>query len=473
MGNITSRQATNLIDSFVLRLARIIDSTLRRLNRSLSTFSSFFFSKLFGYDVVIVDDACANSVELTRKDSLVCGPGNVCIVPASRIQHRQLEKKRRSERRRRAEAAALGEKMLRKHGYSVVDSVPSSPTSDREKVRVSLGEVARAPAARSEKERETVGERERGKLWVMGNVAASSRSSDAKKSPTIPNSPTGIDEMVLQRVQDQRSNIASNSTVIKRRIQPRKSSRPPLPPPPSQHHLPSAEIDPKSAPTSIASVAETDESPSGGRASKPSAALPPGALSLRPSPWEPTFRHPFSAAHEPLPSPTATTIQPQPRQPSRPKLSLDTTLPAASTTAPASSSTSSPHRPSLARRSIDTLSLRHNSLDAPPAIDVKSLATKAVRESKGRAVWKDHVHKAAMHKCLQQQTPAAAAGGRRFSTATLGPGGPLMRVKTSETDLLSADAVAQRARRGSSPSLASGRSTHVVREASPLHDVGG
>lgn len=460
MGNITSRQATNLIDSFVLRLARIIDSTLRRLNRTLSTFSSFFFSKLFGYDVVIVDDASPNAVELTRKDSLVCGPGNVCIVPASRIQHRQLEKKRRSERRRRAEAAALGEKMLRQHGYRVVDSVPSSPTSDREKVRVSLGEVARAPVARSEKERETVGERERGKLWVMGNVAASSRSSDSKNSPTTPTTPTGIDEMVLQRVQDQRSNIASNSTVIKRRIQPRKSSRPPLPRPPSQHHLLSSEVDPKSAPTNIASVAETDESPSGGRVSKPSAALPPGALSLGPSPWEPTFRHPFSAAHEPLPSPTAvTTTQPQPRQPSRPKLSLDTSV------SPLASSPS-PHRLSLARRSIDTLSHRP-SMDTP--IDVKSLASKAVRESKGRAVWKDHVHKAAMQRCLQQQTPAGA--GRRFSTATLGPGGPLMRVKTSDT-FLEVDA-GQRARRGSSPSLASARSTPMVREVSPLHDVGG
>ncbi|KAI3479109.1 hypothetical protein L1887_58903 [Cichorium endivia] len=186
MGNIGSRHASNVVDGFVLRLARIVDSVLRTINRKLSVLSSYFFSRVFGYDVVFSDElasptyaagAGASTATARRGDPLVCGPGNVCIVPASRIQQRLAEKKRRSERRKRAEAAAMGKEMLQRHKaanrrseYSKVDSPPSSPITEKEKIIHSLGPVARAPPPRPEIERETAAERDRGKLWVLGNV---------------------------------------------------------------------------------------------------------------------------------------------------------------------------------------------------------------------------------------------------------------------------------------------------------------
>ncbi|CDU25995.1 uncharacterized protein SPSC_06166 [Sporisorium scitamineum] len=520
MGNITSRQATNLIDGFVLRLARTVDAVLRTINRKLSTVSSYIFSRVFGYDVVFADDTSPTATDLCRKESLVCGPGNVCIVPASRIQQRQLEKKRRSERRKRAEAAALGEELLRKHGYSKVESAPSSPVreTEREKVMQSLGPVARAPPARPVEERETVGERERGKLWVMGNIQP--REVKGKGSTPEPTSPVGdktIDQQVVKRMQDQRSNLTAESAVIKRRIQPRKSSK-------HAHKVntslatasntggaggriqPVVEADETIAEVAIdpGHVMPRKEVPKPLHAPQPRV-LPPGALSLGPSPWAPAFRHPFSADHEPLP-----TVKPKPHaQQSRPKLSLDThlekfplpnsspatflasptehsdpddtptTAPFTISRPPSAASFTRSRTPGLARKSIDAISLR-SSFDASSsaaAIDVKTLATKAVKEEKGRKVWKDQVNKAAMQRCLlqQHQLPLTAAGaggaaGRRFSTATLATDKALTRVKTHEERV-------NQGRRGSSPALnagftvgamTSGKSTPVLWAESPL-----
>lgn len=530
MGNISSRQAEISVDSFVLGLAHIIDSAFRRINRALSTFSSLFFSRIFGYDVVFVDTSSPASAALTRKESLVCGPGNVCIVPANRVQQRQLEKKRRSERRKRAEAAAMGDKLLHNHRYSIVNSVPNSPV--REDVHASLGQVAKAPVARPAEERETVSERERGKLWVMGNVAASHRSQPKtevriNRLASSPLSPERIDEHVLQRVQDQRWHVHSDSTMIKRQIQPRKSSRSTQP-----SLFSAARVETPSANrggAKIAPVVETDETVAEGafdsghltRRKQPlhaATVLPPGALSLGASPWQPTFRHPFSAEHEPWQMNTTVVMMSKPKQhmkqqQQRPKLSLDiqtgpaTTPPFASPISvdddadqsvtalqagytisrPPSAASSANHnraRASMARKSIDAISLR--SIDsshpnASAAIDVKLLATKAVKEERGRKVWKDHVNKAAMQRCLQQQHPEGGSGmgmGRRFSATTLAAGGVggLARVKTNEADLLGTGAM-RKPRRGSSPSLAlqmpltSGRSTPVLRAESPLHTI--
>ncbi|TKY86206.1 hypothetical protein EX895_005031 [Sporisorium graminicola] len=544
MGNISSRQATNLIDGFVLRIARTVDAVLRTINRKLSLLSSYVFSRVFGYDVVISDThtPLGGNHALSRQDSIVCGPGNVCIVPASRVQQRQLEKKRRSERRKRAEAAALGEKLLHKHhGYRKVEGAtpPSSPVSEaereRERVMQSLGRVATAPAPRPEAERETVGERERGKLWVMGNVQPTVHARGQKVSPPAsPASATGvgekmIDQHVLRRMHDQRSSLTAEAVVIKRRIQPRKSSK-------HAQKLVRATQQSNAATAApggdaIQPVVEADETAADRTAadgvhavSRKEVALhaprprvlPPGALSLGPSAWEPAFRHPFSADHERVP-----TTNPRHLPHSRPKLSLDThleasPLPSASTAAFLASPTSddpptfaAPAPPlsrppsaashhtrsrtpaSVARKSIDAISLR-SSFDASPsspaaaAIDVKMLATQAVKEEKGRKVWKDQVNKAAMQRCLLQQNHAlpltaagAGAGGRRFSTATLAADRALTRVRTQEGDARAP--VLHQGRRGSSPALnagfagvggmTSGRSTPILRAESPLHSV--
>ncbi|SPO27039.1 uncharacterized protein UTRI_10500_B [Ustilago trichophora] len=551
MGNISSRQATNLIDGFVLRLARTIDSILRTINRKLSTISSFFFSRVFGYDVVFTDDSapCAphGGTSGDPAQGLMC-QGNVCIVPASRIQQRQMEKKRRSERRRRAEAAALGEGLLRKHHrekegggglYAKVGSVPSSPVvekdRDRQRIMESLGPVARAPAPRPVEERETVGERERGKLWVMGNVQP--RNTPVSQTPvqhtamavaeSIPSSPVGdktIDERVLQRMQDQRAS-SSATIAVKTRIQPRKSSKPP-PLNLAAKIDPVAEKDETSAEGNFAAVHLTTrkDGPAPVRALHAPTALrlPPGALSLGPSPWEPSFRHPFTPDHEPVIALTSKAKQ-QLRQQYRPKLSLDTHLEtsplphaaAAFIASPLSlsdegegedsydstailnlgtgisrpPSTASNHRartPGMARKSIDAISLRsvdssaHGGADR--VIDVKTLANKAVKEEKGRKVWKDEVNKFAMQRCLLQQQAGACEPGRRFSTATLAGAASdkaLTRVRTQEGEpvgLLGNNA-GIKGRRGSSPALnlgmgmVSGRSTPVLRAESPLHAV--
>ena len=522
MGNISSRQATNLIDGFVLRLARTVDSVLRTINRKLSTVSSFFFSRVFGYDVVFADDSSPHPVTSRGGEPLMC-QGNVCIVPASRIQQRQLEKKRRSERRKRAEAAALGEGLLRKHrekqpGYAKVASVPSSPTvemSEKQRVMDSLGPVAKAPAARPESERETAAERERGKLWVMGNMQPRTPPSVTTNADSLPSSPItlggekSIDHRVVQRMHHQRN--TSPTANISPGIQPRKSSRPPL--------HPASKIDP---------VVEKDETAAEGGFDSghlttekeralhaPTAVrLPAGALSLGPCPWEPAFRHPFSQDHEPLA--LTSKAKQQLRQQYRPKLSLDThlessPLPHASAAVftspqnidaaedsydsnnilhlgtaisrPPSTASNRARTPGLARKSIDAISLR--SLDSAAhaeqrAIDVKTLATKAVKEEKGRKVWKDEVNKFALQRCLlQQQQQADPVAARRFSTATLagalsnGYDKALTRVRTQEAE--PAGLGANRGRRGSSPALnvgmASGRSTPVLRAESPLHAV--
>lgn len=50
------------------------------------------------------------------------------------------------------------------------------PPAQAELVAQSLGEPARAPAPRSERERETAAERAKGQLWVMGNVAPAAKA---------------------------------------------------------------------------------------------------------------------------------------------------------------------------------------------------------------------------------------------------------------------------------------------------------
>nr|CDI53256.1 putative protein [Melanopsichium pennsylvanicum 4] len=181
MGAVTSRQIINIIDCFVLSIARLVDRISRDINRKLSTLSSFFFSRVFGYDVVFAQDTCAHAHKSRVGEPLLC-QANVCIVPASSLEQRQAERKRRSERRKRAEAAALGEAMLRKHiqaknGSNSVESWRNSPVTEKrggkiimeekEKVMINLGAVAKPSSPRPVEERETVAERERGKLWVM------------------------------------------------------------------------------------------------------------------------------------------------------------------------------------------------------------------------------------------------------------------------------------------------------------------
>lgn len=461
MGGIISRHASNALDAFVLRVARLVDSVLRTINRRLSTFSSYFFSRVFGYDVVVLDDAPPSPTSIDpsyRRGDLVCAPGGVCIVPASRIQQRELDKRRRSERRKRAEAAAMGQDILCRHkdglkaGYAQVESMPSSPTVEEQRVKESLGEVARAPPRRPEWERETASERNRGKLWVMGNVAPSKRYEEVDpKTVPVPKplpviSEKAMDEGVLQRMHSQRAIVGAAAPP--RAIQPRKSSR-----------LPNRNT-----------KAEMEEKPGAIRLVAPTAVrLPVGALSLSPSPWQPAFRHPFATTPEEALLPS--TIAAQALVDAKPRLSLDiprfTSSPPpmdddtlSDMSRPASSTSHRARTPiatgGLTRKSFDAISMRAGSFDTS-AVDLKTLASKAVKEDKGRKVWKDQVNKVAMQRCLHQRHMQSTDAPRRFSTATLGgpDNRPLTRIKTHDADL--------RGRRGSSPALSFGQSTPMLR----------
>ncbi|KAJ1584174.1 hypothetical protein NDA11_005902 [Ustilago hordei] len=553
MGNIISRHSSDVIDSFVLRLARVIDSVLRNINRRLSNLSSFFFSRVFGYDVAFTADPTTNPTtaheRMREAGGLMCGPGNLCLVPASKLQQRQLEKKRRSERRKRAEAAALGHDMIRKARggekgkYEKVDSTPSSPVLEKAGyrqwemtetlVQQSMGEVARAPAARAVEERETVGEREKGKLWVIGNVQPSHshtrRNSGGKRLHVVNEGLPGektVDEQVFARL---RSPTSPSRTLLDVNdkasrpvhIQPRKSSRPPPP-------LVAAKID--------AVVEKHDTAAEGGlnesghlTTKKPlhqptALRLPPGALSLGPSPWEPAFRHPFSPDHEaltskakqhlprhvkldthlessPLPNATAAFI-PSPLHPQRhddenedeDEVGDETSHLATGIIRPPSR-TRTPGG-GMPRSSFDAVSLR--SIDSTHtgtgvgAIDVKTLASKAVKEERGRKMWKDQVNKFAMQRCLQQQV----LGERRLSTATLSGAGVVGMNGVSDKALTpvptqEGEGGGERGlggangRRESSPALGivtagmaastsigtNGRTTPASRAESPLHAV--
>ncbi|KAJ1022046.1 hypothetical protein NDA18_005281 [Ustilago nuda] len=551
MGNIISRHSSDVIDSFVLRLARVIDSVLRNINRRLSNLSSFFFSRVFGYDVAFTADPTFNPTtaheRMREAGGLMCGPGNLCLVPASKLQQRQLEKKRRSERRKRAEAAALGHDMIRKARggekgrYEKVESTPSSPLLEKAGysqwemsetlVQQSLGEVARAPAARAVEERETVGEREKGKLWVIGNVQPSHshtrRNSGGKRlhlvNEGLPGEKT-VDEQVFARLcsptSPSRTLLDVNDKASRPvHIQPRKSSRPPPP-------LVAAKID--AVVEKYDTAAEDGLNESGHLTTKkhlhqPTALhLPHGALSLGPSPWEPAFRHPFSPDHEaltskakqhlprhvkldthlessPLPNATAAFI-PSPLHPQRhddenegeDEVGDETSHLATGIIRPPSR-TRTPGG-GMPRSSFDAVSLR--SIDSTHtgsgvgAIDVKNLASKAVKEERGRKMWKDQVNKFAMQRCLQQQV----LGERRLSTATLSAARVVGMNGVSDkalTPVPTQEGGEERGlggangRRESSPALeivtagmaastsigTNGRTTPVSRAQSPLHAV--
>ncbi|PWY97631.1 hypothetical protein BCV70DRAFT_213495 [Testicularia cyperi] len=499
MGIIFSRTFTNLIEDAVLRFARIIDSISRKINRGLSAVSSFFFSRIFGYDLVFADDAA-------RAEPVICGPGNVCMIPASKLHMRQEDKRRKSERRKRAEAAALGRDMVR-HGET---TRPNSPIDEKAAVMQSLGPVALAPPARPAHERETVAERDRGKLWVMGNINPSSKQ--AEHSLARAESRKGkeqdrmIDEKVVQRMMDQRE--TANTVLIKKAIQPRKSSKSA---PFFAGAVSSASIssDPIAEETQTHADARFDAGHLTARKDGPVLAqptpmrMPAGALSLVPAPLEGPFRHPFAP---PIPAPALTSKAKQElRRQQRPMLSLDThpevspfpdsdvaftssptvlemedqvSMEPLSISRPPSGAEIRSKTP-LGRKSMDAISLRSfrsDSVDTP--IDVKMLANKAVKEGRQCRGWKDEVNKAAMQRCLQNQQNeqlrrlSAASLGPQFHTgsSSLGPsvGGldkALFRVKTQEG-----------IRRGSSPGIptsrtVSGRSTPVLRAESPLHAV--
>ncbi len=384
-----------------------------------------------------------------------------------------------------------------------------------------------------------------GELWVLGNVKPRSNGvakvmvEEEEVDPLTPVAPETMEKNVLGR-----GKVGQRTPAI----QPRKSSK-------LIRTSSSTARTTTKVPESVVEVDHPAHSSTPKKETKPLAAptpvrLPPGALTLGPSPWEPAFRHPFSSANETITTDTtaastadtskaASAKQPQQwrMQSYKPRLSLDTHLESsplphaipAFIASPLSQTNYTDEEPSfdesplqpglaisrppsrtrspammLARKSIDAISLRsvesssHAHATSSGVIDVKTLATKAVKEEKGRKGWKGEVNKVAMQRVLHQRNSIdhhSGDGKRRLSMATLGAavggGGALARVRTQDgVDPVggAGGAGGNGGRRGSVPvlgagtgmgmglispskSVSSGRTTPMLRAESPLHAV--
>ncbi|PWN49848.1 hypothetical protein IE53DRAFT_124399 [Violaceomyces palustris] len=181
MGIVCSRPISNFLEDAFLKVAQLIDYLSRLSNKYFQYFVGACISPF-----IASDSDYARGKRVQR----LClpGDGGVCLIPANQAERRREEKKRKIERRKRAEAAALGVEIVRRKSRSshpaasdrarLVSnaSEPASPvseSSENERIRVTLGQPARAPPPRPAVERETAAERARGKLWVMGNVQPS------------------------------------------------------------------------------------------------------------------------------------------------------------------------------------------------------------------------------------------------------------------------------------------------------------
>ncbi|SPO35087.1 uncharacterized protein PSFLO_00558 [Pseudozyma flocculosa] len=188
MGLVCSRPISDFLEGGFLKGAELIDHLVRLTNRCFHGAVTVCFSAIFGRNSALVQERKHDQLyQLSSRTGSQGGGGLYTLAGGAQ---RLDEKKRRSERRRRAEAAALGVKVTRKRsvathqGYGRVSG--ADPDEQQRLLRQSLGEPVRAPPPRPEAERETAREREKGRLWVMGNVAASAAVPLSLSSPPPP-----------------------------------------------------------------------------------------------------------------------------------------------------------------------------------------------------------------------------------------------------------------------------------------------
>lgn len=178
MGNTTSRPILHGVESTLLRMAQLVDTVVRAIERLLSSLFTLCLPATL-YQEFQLDES---------KQLRACDEQGVCYIPATRAkQHADLKQKREERLKRRklrAEWAAAGldvnemekqelakgRKQQQKEKETPPDGRPLEQEKVKETIEAMLGVVPLAPAPRPEKERETRAERERGKLWIMGNV---------------------------------------------------------------------------------------------------------------------------------------------------------------------------------------------------------------------------------------------------------------------------------------------------------------
>lgn len=190
MGTTVSRPIFHAIETTLLSLAELVDRAVRQGERFLSDLLRLVFTG---------SRSKADNIDAMRACDDQTG---ICYVPATRAhelakarsRERQDEMKKR--RKQRAEWAAAGldvrrmerEERVKKHRGPTQQEVDSEAGEKDEKASLvdattTLGEVARAPPPRPEEARQTAAEKDRGKLWIMGNMAR--RSAMPKEQPLM------------------------------------------------------------------------------------------------------------------------------------------------------------------------------------------------------------------------------------------------------------------------------------------------
>lgn len=193
MGTTTSRPILHGLESVLLQFAQSIEYGIRFIER--------FVSSLF---TLCLPTTLYHEFQLDEGRQVpVCEDGGMCYSPAIKVKQsihfKQRYEERLKRRKLRAEWAAAGldvvemERQEQAKRKRQQQKAAIHQWNEKQHAEEMLGQVAKAPPARPELERETRAEREKGKLWVMGNVQpkqqqqqpSSSSSAEFKKNKKV------------------------------------------------------------------------------------------------------------------------------------------------------------------------------------------------------------------------------------------------------------------------------------------------
>ncbi|UZJ56900.1 hypothetical protein CBS101457_006220 [Exobasidium rhododendri] len=182
MGTTTSRPILHGVESALLQVARLIDTVVRTIEHLLSSLFSILLPSTLYHDF----PSTGEKIKLRTHNEK-----GMLHDPAARFKHNVDWKKKREERLKRrklrAEWAAAGLDVIEMEKQELAKKNRQQPdpqlrrtttptgsiaiVDEKKKAEAMLGPVPQAPAARPEAERETRAEKDRGKLWVMSNIA--------------------------------------------------------------------------------------------------------------------------------------------------------------------------------------------------------------------------------------------------------------------------------------------------------------
>lgn len=189
MGTTTSRPILHGLESFLLQFAQVVECGIRYIER--------FISSLF---TLCLPSTLYHEFQLDEGRQVpVCEDNRMCYSSSSsspalklknNIHFKQRYEERLRRRKLRAEWAAAGldvvemERQEQAKRKRQQQKAALHQYNEKENAQEMLGQVAKAPLARPEHKRETLAEREKGKLWIMGNAPPPSIESKKNKKLT-------------------------------------------------------------------------------------------------------------------------------------------------------------------------------------------------------------------------------------------------------------------------------------------------